>query len=635
MRENPLPKAVREERTSDTPFRPIIFVGPSIPLDIAKRALPHADYRPPIKRGDLDDIPSGAVVGIIDGVFAQALAISPGEIRETIDSGVAIYGAASMGALRALTEVRKVIGVGRIFEMYSTGTIERDDEVALLFDPETYSSLTEPLVNVRYAVERLVRSATLSRDAGNALIEACLALHFTERTYGNIIKNSKLAHNIDAEDIIRLLRKFDLKRDDAQFLLETVALVKTSSSDVPVTSAVEPVTGGIAPETRVHDREDSDSRVLIWESGDSMDFKELVRFLKVTGTFETFARNALGRLAVANSQLHTKSPARALADPDDGVNTAQSILDATRMQWGWESPEEAHVTMRDLGLGLLDVAQSLEAEATATRLIAAFGTNDTQAFMKALRSELWMNELALKREAMRFGALQFFASFGSKIGPPTDSQISDAKRCICRLRGAMQWSLAQSELRALGVSQSELDVMVREFALARRTARPIVEALDHRSLPQGATSRAADWRSLGLGLESSLKAEGSNRFSLSLEDGGSVRAQIAKQMGVVRIGLIGELDTLGVHVAQAFGERSGWSSTFSSGKAETREGARVGSIMEEAELHAQDAFPSRTRNPNIVCRVVKDTSARKPAGARLTLRFEILRHPRDRLVRVR
>ena len=163
MRENP--KAVREERTSETPFRPIIFVGPSIPLDLAKRTLPHADYRPPIKRGDLADIPSGAIVGIIDGVFAQALAISPGEIREAVDGGVAIYGAASMGALRA-AEVRKVIGVGRIFEMYSTGTIERDDEVALLFDPDTHNPLTEPLVNVRYAVERLVRSATLSRRRG-------------------------------------------------------------------------------------------------------------------------------------------------------------------------------------------------------------------------------------------------------------------------------------------------------------------------------------------------------------------------------------------------------------------------------------------------------------------------------------
>ena len=117
------------------------------------------------------------------------------------------------------------------------------------------------------------------------------------------------------------------------------------------------------------------------------------------------------------------------------------------MQWGWESPEEAHVTMRDLGLGLHDVGLSLEAEAKATRLIAAFGINDTQAFMKAMRSELWMNELALKREALRFGALQFFASLGSKDGPPTELQLSDAKRSICRLRGAMQWSLAQSDLR--------------------------------------------------------------------------------------------------------------------------------------------------------------------------------------------
>ena len=150
------------------------------------------------------------------------------------------------------------------------------------------------------------------------LIDACLALHFTERTYGNIFKKSKLAHNNDADDIIRLLRKFDLKRDDAQFLLETVALVKTSPVMVANSSAVEPVSDGIAPETRVRDREDSDARVLVWESGESLDFKELVRFLKVTGTFETFARNALGRLAVAGSPLHTKSPARTLAEPDDG-----------------------------------------------------------------------------------------------------------------------------------------------------------------------------------------------------------------------------------------------------------------------------------------------------------------------------
>jgi len=112
---------------SDLQGRPIVFVGPSIPLA-------------PIRRGQLDDIPSGAIVGIIDGVFAQTLAISPGEIRHAIDRGVVIYGAASMGALRA-AEVPKVIGIGRIFEMYSTGAIERDDEVAVVFDSDTHRPL--------------------------------------------------------------------------------------------------------------------------------------------------------------------------------------------------------------------------------------------------------------------------------------------------------------------------------------------------------------------------------------------------------------------------------------------------------------------------------------------------------------
>src|SRR5688500_13179185 len=99
-----------------TPQR-IVFLGPSLPAQLARRLLPDGDLRPPIRRGDLDGIAAGAIVGIVDGLFAQTLAISPGEIREAIERGVTVYGAGSMGALRA-AEVPAVIGVGRIFEMY-------------------------------------------------------------------------------------------------------------------------------------------------------------------------------------------------------------------------------------------------------------------------------------------------------------------------------------------------------------------------------------------------------------------------------------------------------------------------------------------------------------------------------------
>lgn len=581
-------------QTSSTELRPIIFVGPSIPLEAAKRTLPHADYRPPIKRGDLDAIPSGSVVGIIDGVFAQTLAISPGEIREAIERNIAVYGAASMGALRA-AEIPHVFGVGRIYEMYSTGTIERDDEVALLFHPDTYQPLTVPLVNVRYAVERLVRSATLSRSAGDAILEACARLHYTERTYKTILRTSKLAQNLDADDIIRLLRNFDLKRDDAQFLLETIAQVKPPSAGAGRGPVAEPLDGTITPDKRVLDRENAAAGVLIWESGDSVSFAELVRFLQITGAFEPFTRNALARMSLAGTPLRKSPAAAAHSNGDGGGNAAQSLLDATRLQWGWESPEEAHVTMRDLGLGLLDVAASLEAEGKVQRLVSLFGAFATEAFQKALRSELWLNELALKREVLRLGALQYFAARGSASGRPSDAEIEEARRTICRLRGAMRWPLAQSELEALGIPGSELDEIVRDLALARRAAHPVVAAMEHRSVPAPPTPRAAGWREFGLPFESSPKAEGTPRFSSSVDDAVRATEQIARQMGIVRIGLIGELDTLGIHVAQAFGDRSGWSATFSSGKAETREGARIGSIMEETEIHAQDAFLPATQ----------------------------------------
>jgi len=569
--------------------RPIVFVGPSIPLDIARRTLPRADYRPPIKRGDLDGIAAGSVVGIIDGVFAQTLAISPGEVREAIQRGVIVYGAASMGALRA-AEVPDVIGVGRIFEMYRSGTLERDDEVALLFAPDTYQPLTVPLINVRYAVERLVRSATLSRDIGNALIDACTNLHYRERTYQAIFKYSKLAQNRDVSEMIQLLRTFDLKRDDAQFLLETLAELAPTIPMAPTHGAVHPDRYPIPATTRVQATVESDAQILIWESGDTLDLTALIRFLKMTGTFEHHARNALSRFAIAGAPLRLGCAEPVYGAPEDEVNEAQSLLDATRLVWGWESPEEAHVTMRDLGLGLLDVAPSLKAEATARRVVAMFARHPSRMFMKALRSQLWLDDLALKREVLRLGALHYFARRGAEAGTPTEQERGDAKRTISRLRMAMQWSVAVADLTSLGVTDAELDAMVRELALARRAARPLVAALRRGSRQQSVTPRAAQWRALGLAFESSPKAAGSNRFSCSLSDAAGPAEHIAKQMGIVRIGQIGELDTLGIHVAQAFGQRSGWSASFSSGKAETREGARIGSIMEEVEIYAQDAF---------------------------------------------
>ncbi len=559
-------------------------MGPSIPLARARELLPDAEFHPPIRRGDLKQIPGGTVVGIIDGLFAQTLAISPGEIRAAVHRGVAIYGAASLGALRA-AEVKEVIGVGRIFEMYRDGVIERDDEVALMIDPDSHAPLTESLVNVRYAVERLVRSTTLGRDDGESLVHACAGLHYTERTYPNIFARSKLAQNADRDDVIRLLRTFNLKRDDAQSLLEHLASVEPPTDITPIDSIERTWIEATPSAKRAHDREPVDAPAMVWESGDTVAFPDLVRFLKLTGRFEAFMRNAVARAALGGTPL----AAGALAHPEDLSAAAQFLLDMARVQWGWETPEEAHVTMRDLGLGLDDVAEWLETEAVAERAVARAGAADDERVAKALRTELWINDLSLKREVLRLGALRFFDD-GS---PADETELADARRTIARLRGAMQWTQVRSDLRGLGVADTELDEAVRELAVARRVARPVVEALDRPASPAAASARGARWRALGLALDASPKAPDSDRFGLSMPEAAEVADLIAKQMGIRRIGLVGELDTLGVYIAQAFGERRGWSSSFSSGKSLTREGARVGSIMEEAEIHAQDAYRGR------------------------------------------
>jgi ribosomal protein S12 methylthiotransferase accessory factor len=562
--------------------RPIVFLGPSLPLDHAKGTLPHADYRPPIKRGDLDAIAPGSIVGIIDGVFGQTLAISPGEIGEALKRGVTVFGAASMGALRA-AEVRGVVGVGRIFEMYRTGAIERDDEVALIFDPDTYTPLTEPLVNVRYAVSRLVRSKTLDRSNGDALLEAAANLHFTERTYSNIFRHSTLRDKIDSKDLIRLLRTFDLKRDDAQTLLETISSMRSPASAEARTIAVDELAEGETGQ-QVHDHEGADAEVLVWEYGDKVRLRELLQFLQFTGAFETYARRAVGRFAVAGVPLHGD------LDPEIDANEAQSILDATRAEWGWESPEEAHVTMRDLGLGLMDLGESLEAEASTIQLLRALKKAPTEAFLRALRSELWLNDLSMKREMLRLGAVKFLASRGAAAGPPTEGELDEARRCICRLRWTMQWSAVRSELVSHGVSDSELAKFVCGLALARRAGRPLIDAMNPRSEPGPPTPRGDRWRALGLGFHTCIKAEDSARFSLGMEEASKRANDIAEKLGIRRIGLVGELATLGVHVAHAFGNRTGWSATFASGKSETPEGAKVGSVMEEAEVVAQSEF---------------------------------------------
>ena len=161
--------------------RPIIYLGPSLPLAEA-RAILEADYRPPVKRGDLSALHDAELVGIIDGVFLQNCSVGHREILALIQRGVRVVGGGSMGALRA-AEMRQygMKGVGRIFEMYASGRIEGDDEVALVFDPENMEPLSEPMVNLRFMLDRALELGEIDDIERGELIDRLRSTYYPRR----------------------------------------------------------------------------------------------------------------------------------------------------------------------------------------------------------------------------------------------------------------------------------------------------------------------------------------------------------------------------------------------------------------------------------------------------------------------
>ncbi|MDA7534609.1 TfuA-like protein [Verrucomicrobia bacterium] len=169
-----------------------VFLGPSLPIEVARRILP-ADYYPPAQMGDVYHILGAGLkqILIIDGVFHGAPSIWHREILEALRAGIIVYGACSMGALRAAElEPFGMIGLGKIFGWYKSGLIEGDDEVALVHgDKESdYLPMTVPLVNVRETLGRMRMERLINANEASLLLKNIRSICYLERT-SQAIKN--------------------------------------------------------------------------------------------------------------------------------------------------------------------------------------------------------------------------------------------------------------------------------------------------------------------------------------------------------------------------------------------------------------------------------------------------------------
>jgi hypothetical protein len=164
----------------------IAFAGPSLKA-ADRESLPSVDWRPPAEAGDLLELATGvSTLCLIDGYFDHRPAVRHKELLFLLAKGARIFGAASIGALRAAEmESCGMIGVGAIFAAYARGSLAGDDEVALIHaGPERdWRPMSVPLVDVRATLCAARRAGILDRRDARALLRAAASIHYVDRQW--------------------------------------------------------------------------------------------------------------------------------------------------------------------------------------------------------------------------------------------------------------------------------------------------------------------------------------------------------------------------------------------------------------------------------------------------------------------
>jgi hypothetical protein len=168
-------------------------------------------------------------IGIIDGYFERLPAVWHKEILWAMAEGIHVFGAASMGALRAAELAAfGMCGVGAVFEAYRSGALEDDDEVAVAHgDAGTgYRLASEAMVNIRATLEAAEREGVVAPELRRRMEAWAKELFYPDRSYARILARA-LQEGISRVEVGRLreyvsAKRVDRKRADAVAMLEAM-----------------------------------------------------------------------------------------------------------------------------------------------------------------------------------------------------------------------------------------------------------------------------------------------------------------------------------------------------------------------------------------------------------------------------
>ena len=202
----------------------IVYLGLSIQEEEARGIL-DADYRSPVKRGDILKAISEKpdIIGIIDGVFHHSPAVAHKEIMKALKMGITVVGGSSMGALRASElDDLGMVGIGYVYKQYRSGAITSDDDVALSFDPVNKVPISEALVNVDYKLDLAVKEEIITGEDRDYVHNIAKEIYYPKRSLQNIFSKVEMEDKKKTKLIDFMLKEKDIKYLDAIEVLEYI-----------------------------------------------------------------------------------------------------------------------------------------------------------------------------------------------------------------------------------------------------------------------------------------------------------------------------------------------------------------------------------------------------------------------------
>ncbi|MEH2229402.1 MAG: TfuA-like protein [Nostoc sp.] len=225
------------------PSQILIFLGPTLAVTEASQILP-ARYLDPVRCGDILACMrlQPRVIAIIDGFFDRSASVWHKEILWALEAGVRVFGASSMGALRAAElEAFGMEGFGAIFAAYRDRQYIGDDEVAILHsNPQfQYQPLTDALVNIRATVQLAVDKNIIEPAIASLIISCAKRQFFSQRHLSQAVSDAEVQGG-DRQMLAQFLEfvqnggYVDRKQSDAiELLKHLAAMVGESSGTVP------------------------------------------------------------------------------------------------------------------------------------------------------------------------------------------------------------------------------------------------------------------------------------------------------------------------------------------------------------------------------------------------------------------